>query len=138
MTDYPNQPSTFGMLRTLADDVLGLFRKEVELAKAEASEAADKMIGALELLVIAAVLLIGAIGVLLGALVGLIATFLIEQGMHDKPASTIAAGVVGVILVVVAWIMLSRALNNLKLRNLALPKTRDALGRDAELVKEKI
>ena len=72
MTDFSTQPSTVALLRGLVDDVMGLFRKEIELAKAEASEKVDRMIGAAELLLIAAVLMIGAVGVLLSALVGLL------------------------------------------------------------------
>jgi len=138
MTDFSNQPSTFALLRRLADDVLGLFRKEIELAKAEASEKVDRIIGAAELLVIAAVLMIGAVGVLLSALVGFVATFLVDQGMSEQAASAVSSGVIGVVLAIVAWAMMSRALRNLRLSNLALPKTVDALGRDAELVKEKM
>lgn len=138
MTDYTSQPSTLSLLRGVAEGALGLFRKEVELAKAEAAESVDRMLGAAEIIVIATVMLIGAFVVLLGALVGVLQMLLIAWGMHEHVANTVSAGVIGIVLAVVAWIMLSGALRNLRLRALTMPKTRDALGRDAQLVKEKM
>jgi len=131
-------PSTFALLRGVIDDVFGLFRKELQLAKAEASEKVDRVLGAAELVVIAAVLMIGALGVVLGALVSLLAAFLVAQGMTEEAAQAVSGLAVGVVLGAVAWVMLSRAIRNLKLRNLGLPNTVNALGRDVELVKEKI
>jgi hypothetical protein len=126
------------LIRGIVDDVVGLFRKEIDLAKAEASEKIDRVLSAATTLVIAAVLMIGALGVLLSALVGLLTTFLVNQGMAPEDAQAVAALVIGVALGVIAWVMLSRAIRNLKLRNMALPKTARSLGRDVDLVKEKI
>ena len=139
MVDQPTQDSsTFALIRGIVDDVVGLFRKEIDLAKAEASEKIDRVLSAATTLVIAAVLMIGALGVLLSALVGLLATFLVNQGMAPQAAQAVAALVIGVVLGVIAWVMLSRAIQNLKLRNMTLTKTTHSLGRDVELVKEKI
>lgn len=139
MVDHPSRdPSTFALIRGIVDDVVGLFRKEVQLAKAEASEKMDRVLSAAMTLVIAAVLMIGALGVLLSALVGLLATFLVNQGMTPEFAQAVAALAIGLVLGVIAWVMLSRAIQNLKLRNMALPKTARSLGRDVDLVKEKI
>lgn len=139
MVDQPTRdPSTFALIRGIVDDVVGLFRKEIDLAKAEASEKIDRVLSAATTLVIAAVLMIGAVGVLLSALVGLLAAFLVNQGMAPEAAHAVAALVIGVLLGVIAWVMLSRAIQNLKLRDMALPKTARSLGRDVDLVKEKI
>lgn len=138
MTDFSTQPSTFALLRGIADDVIGLFRKEIDLAKAEASEKVDRVLGAAEVLAVAAVLMIGAVVILLGALVSLGSAFLVAQGMAPHAADALSAFVIGIVLAIIAWVMLSRALRNLRLRNLALPRTTGALGRDVELVKEKM
>ena len=139
MVDHSTrEPSTFALLRGVVDDVVGLFRKEIDLAKAEASEKMDRVLGAATMLVVAAVLMIGALGVLLSALVALLAAFLVAQGMEPEAAHAVAALAIGLVLGIVAWVMLSRAMQGLKLRNMALPKTANALGRDVELVKEKI
>ena len=55
------------LLSGLATDVSGLFRKEIELAKAEASETVDNATRAGRNLAIGAVLAIGALGVFLAA-----------------------------------------------------------------------
>ncbi len=139
MVDHSTrEPSTFALVRGVVDDVVGLFRKEIALAKAEASEKMDRVLGAATMLVVAVVLMIGAVGVLLSALVALLAAFLVAQGMGPESAHALAALVIGVLLGIVAWVVLSRAVQGLKLRNIALPKTTQALGRDVELVKEKI
>ena len=57
------------LLSGLASDISGLFRKEIQLAKAEASEKLDVALGAGRNVAIGAVLAIGAIGVFLAALV---------------------------------------------------------------------
>lgn len=132
------EPSTFALVRGVLDDVVQLFRKEVDLAKAEASEKMDRVLGAATMLVVAAALMIGALGVLLGALVSLLAAFLIAQGMSPEAAEAVAALAVGLVVGIVAWVLLSRAVQRLKLRNIALPRTAHALGRDVQLVKEKI
>ncbi|SDB58744.1 phage holin family protein [Bauldia litoralis] len=131
-------PSITDLIRTLADDVIGLFRKELRLAKAEASEKVSQTISALELLLASAVLMIGALGVLLSALVAALAAVFIAQGMGEASASSLSAGIVGVLLAVVAWLLLSRAMSNLKASNIALPKTVRSLDRDVNLVKEKL
>ena len=131
-------PSITDLVRTLADDVIGLFRKELRLAKAEASEKVSQTIGALELLLASAVLMIGALGVLLAALVAALAAVFVAQGMGPPAANSLSAGIVGVVLAVVAWVLLSRAMTTLKASSLSLPKTGQSLDRDVTLVKEKL
>ena len=57
------------MVGGLVSDISGLFRKEIQLAKAEASEKFDELLSAGRNMAIGAVLAIGAIGVFLAALV---------------------------------------------------------------------
>ena len=67
MPDFEQQRSITDLFGGLANDISGLFRKEVQLAKAEVSEKLDDVIGASKGLAIGAVLAIGAIGVFLTA-----------------------------------------------------------------------
>ncbi|HXV74534.1 MAG TPA: phage holin family protein, partial [Sphingomonadales bacterium] len=55
------------LLTGLVSDISGLFRKEIDLAKAEASENLNRAVGSIETLLIGLVFAIGAIGVLLAA-----------------------------------------------------------------------
>ncbi|NDK54245.1 phage holin family protein, partial [Rhizobium laguerreae] len=61
----------------LVGDVMGLLRKEIDLAKTEASEKLSQALSGVEILLFGLVLAIGAVGVLLSALVGGLAAFLV-------------------------------------------------------------
>lgn len=122
----------------LVTDISGLFRKEVDLAKAEASEKISRAVGGVELLVVGMIFAIGAVGVLLGALVAGIAAFLVAQGMAEANASALSAVIVGVVVAGAAWIMLSRGLAVLSGTEIAFNRTAASLRRDAEVVKERL
>jgi uncharacterized membrane protein len=119
-------------------DVTGLLRKEIDLAKTEASEKLTQALSGIEVLIVGMVLAIGAVGVLLSALVGGLASFLVNQGMTQLNASALAALIVGLIIAVIAWAMVSRGLSALRGSNLRLDRTTTSLRRDVDAVKEKI
>jgi hypothetical protein len=72
---------------TQAADISNLFRKEIELAKAEASEKVDVVLGAAQRLAIGAVLGIAAAGVLLAAIVTGLAAIFVGMGMDPTLAN---------------------------------------------------
>jgi hypothetical protein len=122
----------------LASDISTLFRKEIELAKAETSEKVTQVIGGVELLVGGAVLALAALGVLLAAAVTALAAWFRSMGMGETGASSLAAVIVGVIVAAVAWLLVSRGLAALKATNLTLERTASSLNRDAAVVKERL
>lgn len=122
----------------LATDITTLFRKEIELAKAEASEKAGKVLGGLEMLIAGGVLALGALGVLLSALVSAIAAFFVSQGMGQTGAESLAAVIVGVIIAIGAFVLISRGLAAFKASNFQLNRTASSLSRDAAMVKERL
>lgn len=122
----------------LANDISTLFRKEIELAKAETSEKVSQAIGGVELLLAGAVLALGALGVLLAAAVTALAAFFQGRGMGQTSANSLSAAIIGVIIAVVAWLLVSRGLSALKGNNLKLERTATSLGRDAAVVKERL
>ena len=122
----------------LFSDVSGLVRKEIALAKAEASESFSRAIGGIEIVAIGLVLAIGAIGVLLSAAVQGLTTLLVAQGYNESGASAAAALGVGVIIGVVAWITISRGFAALKASNWRMDRTTSSVSRDAEMIKEKV
>lgn len=138
MAKSPDNTPLSELLSGLVSDVTGLLRKEIDLAKTEASEKLSKALSGVEILVIGLVLAIGAIGVLLGALVGGLATFLVTQGFTDTGASAMASLIVGVVVAVIAWALVSRGLAALRGTNIALNRTATSLRRDIDAVKEKI
>jgi hypothetical protein len=126
------------LLGGLAGDIYTLFRKEVQLAKAEASEKLSETLAGVVSLLIGAVLALGALGVLLSAIVSLLAAFFVNQDVDPILANALAAGIVGVVVGIIAWIFASKGLNALKARNLNMKLTASSLSRDADIVKERL
>lgn len=121
----------------LVSDVTGLLRKEIDLAKTEASEKVSKALTGIEVGIVGLVLAIGAVGVLLSALVGGLATVFVNQGFTATGANALSALIVGVVIGVIAWLLISRCLATLRSSNLKLDRTATSLKRDVEAVKEK-
>ena len=126
------------LLGGLASDISNLFRKEIQLAKAEASEKFSQTLGGVISLVIGAVLGLGALGVLLSAIVSLLASFFVNQGMDPAMSNAIAAGIVTVVVGIIAWIFFNRGMSALKASNLNLNRTTASLSRNADIVKERL
>ena len=124
------------LLGGLASDISGLFRKEIQLAKAEASEKLDDALKASRNLAIGGVLAIGAVGVLLAALVTGIAALLINMGMAETPAGFVAGLIVAAVIGGIAWVLISRGIAELKANKLNMQRTTNSLRMDAETVKE--
>jgi len=122
----------------LANDISGLFRKEIELAKTEASEKLDQTTHALIFLGAGAVLGLGALVVVLAAIVTALAAVFVSRGMGATSANSLAAAIVGVIVAALAWIFIARGLGGLKASNLKLQRTTASLQRDATVVKERL
>lgn len=122
----------------LANDISTLFRKEVQLAKAEASEKLSQTMSGVMSIAIGGVLALGALGVLLSAIVSLLAAFLVDQGLDPTMANALAAFAVTIVVGIAGWIAISKGLNALKASNLNLNRTATSLGRDADIVKERL
>ncbi len=138
MANSPDNAPLSELLSGLVSDVTGLLRKEIDLAKTEVSEKASKALVGIEALLVGLVLAIGAIGVLLSALVSGLAALFIKWGMMETSASSLAAVIVGVIIAAIAWTMISKGLSTLRAGNLKLDRTTTSLRRDVDAVKEKI
>lgn len=132
-----NAPLT-ELLGGLVSDVTGLLRKEIDLAKTEASEKLEQAMSGFEILIVGMVLAIGAVGVLLAALVSAIAAFLVAQGFNDTSANALASLIVGIVVALISWALISRGIAALRGNRLMLNRTATSLRRDVETVKEKI
>jgi hypothetical protein len=122
----------------LVADVTGLLRKEIDLAKTEASEKLSRALNGIEVLIVGLVLAIGAVGVLLSAIVQGLAAFLGTQGIAQPTANAIAALVVAVVIGGIAWAMVSRGISALRATNMKLDRTATSIRRDVDVVKEKM
>lgn len=125
------------LLTGLVSDVTGLVRKEVDLAKAEASEKFSQALTGVETLLVGVVFAIGAVGVLLSALVSGLAALFVRLDMNENSADALAAVIVGVVVAAIAWLLMSRGLTSLRARNLTMERTADSFRRDAQVIKEK-
>jgi hypothetical protein len=122
----------------LVSDISGLFRKEIDLAKTEASAKFSHALSGLEMFAIGLVLAIGAVGVLLSAIVSGLSAFLVAQGFTEANADALSSIVVAVIVGLAAWMTISRGLSVVRHNSLTLPRTTNSLRRDAEVVKERL
>jgi len=136
MSESDHQRSLTDLLGGLAGDISGLFRKEIQLAKTEATEKIDDLIGASKGLAIGGVLAIGAVGVFLSALVTGLAWLLVAIGLSGSAANFVAALVVAAVVGAVAWSFIAKSLDAWKNSRLNLNRTTRSLARDAEVVKE--
>ncbi|MBJ6989197.1 MULTISPECIES: phage holin family protein [unclassified Devosia] len=126
------------LLGGLVSDVSTLFRKEVQLAKLEASEKVSETMSAAGAIVIGSVLALGALGVFLAAVVTLLTAVLISLGFDPIFANSIAAGVVTLVVGMLAWNFIAKGLHALKASNLSMNRTAASLSRDADIVKERL
>jgi len=136
MPEFEPQRSITDLLGGLAGDISGLFRKEIQLAKAEASEKVDHAVESSKGLAIGGVLAIGAVGVFLTALVTGLGWMLLGFGMSEPAASFVASLVVALVVGAIAWSFISKSLEAWKSSRLTLDRTTHSLARDAEVVKE--
>lgn len=133
-------PSTSipGLLRDLRDESTTLLRQEVALAKSEMRENVSRLgnhavqiaIGGFVAYAGIIVLLIG-IGHLLGAL-------LIRSGMDPEVAQWLAPSIVGLIVAIIGWVMLSRAKGALAHDDLAPKQTIASLRDNKQWAQDKI
>lgn len=138
MANSPENTSLSELITGLVSDVTGLVRKEVDLAKTEASEKFSSVMTGVEGLLAGVVLAIGAIGVLLSALVSGLAALFIRWGMTEPGANALSAVIVGIVAAGIAWAMMSKGLKILRGEELKLERSANSLRRDVDVVKEKI
>lgn len=124
------------LISSLASDISGLFRKEIDLAKTEASAKLSNALTGLEMFAVGLVLAVGAIGVLLAAIVNVLSAVLVAQGFRPASADAISSLVVAVVVGIVAWVVIVRGITIVRNTNAALPRTAHSLRRDADVVKE--
>ncbi|MDF1726826.1 MAG: phage holin family protein [Sulfitobacter sp.] len=127
MTDPERKPST-ELVNEALRSVSSLVRQEVDLARAEIDQNVTRAAAAIGLLVGAVVVALVALNVLAGALVAALAEAGIAPGW--------AAIIVGVILGLIAFGMMTKGTNDLKLSSLAPSRTMKNVKRDAQAVKE--
>jgi hypothetical protein len=129
MSTDPNAAKSTGTLLSEAlTQVSGLLRKEVDLARAEIDENLSTAGVAIGMILGGAIIALTALNVLAAALV----TALTEAGLQPGWSALI----VGVVLAVIAFALLSKGVGDLKLSRLAPNRTAKNVQRDAKTIKE--
>jgi drug/metabolite transporter (DMT)-like permease len=116
------------LIADLGNSVTTLFRKEIQLARAETSEKINQAAAAVVAIAVGGILALAALLVLLEALVVVIA----DAGL--PPAA--AAAVVGAVVAVIAYVLVHKGIRDLRAGRLAPSRTVDALKRDAHVAEE--
>lgn len=129
MDETPNR-SAASLLGDLAHQIPELFRKELQLFRAEIGEKTNQAFAAIGMIVGGLVIALTALNVLAAALVAALE----EAGL----AAGWAALIVGVGLAIVAYLLARKGADDLKATNLAPNKTARAVSKDAQMAKEKI
>ena len=114
----------------LSNSITTLFRKEIQLVRAETSEKVTQVGVAMGSLAGGAILALAALIVLLQALV----IGLTEAGIPAGWASLI----VGLVVAVIAYVLIHKGTSDLKASHLAPSRTVDSLKRDAQVAKEQV
>jgi hypothetical protein len=125
--EHSDDRSLKDLFADLTQNVTTLFRKEIELARAEISEKIGQTGTAVGLIAAGAILALAALLVLLQAL----AIALAELGL----APALAALIVGGIVAIIAFALLYKGMKDLKVSSLTPTRTVEALRRDADVVK---
>ncbi|WP_306115539.1 MULTISPECIES: phage holin family protein [unclassified Roseovarius] len=128
MSDKHTQKTAGELLSDAMSNVSGLVRSEVDLARAEISENMNRAGMAVGLIAGAAIIALVALNVLAAALVAALTEAGLDAGW--------SALIVGAVLAVTAFGLMSKGLDDLKLSNLAPTRTVKNVQRDAAAVKE--
>lgn len=126
MTDK-TEHSTTTLISEAMSHVSSLVRSEVDLARAEIDQNIKRAATAVGLLIAALVVAITALNVLTGAIVAGLAEAGMEPGW--------AAFTVGVAFAAIAFFLVQKGTNDLKLSSIAPTRTAENVKRDAHAVK---
>jgi amino acid transporter len=126
MTDRQSE-STTTLLSDAMAHVSSLVRSEVDLARAEVDQNLKRAGTAIGLLVAALVIALTALNVLTAAIVAGLADAGLDAGW--------AALIVGVVLAIIAFVLVQKGTNDLKLSSIAPSRTAENVKRDTQAFK---
>jgi hypothetical protein len=128
-----DRSSLAGLFSNLWRDISGLLRDEVALAKAEMSEKASQLgSGVAAVAAGGAILFAGFIVLLFAAVAGL------AYVLPEEHAAWLAPLLVGGVVTLIGYVVLSGGRRELRARNLKPARTLDSIKRDAQLAREHV
>lgn len=127
MTYDPRDESLAGLIAGLARDIPELLDRQVRLAKADAALVLGMLLGALQQLALGSVIGVGAVAVLLAALVSGIAAMLVAIGFELALAACLAAAVVALVAGAISAALIWGAVHTMKAARSSLEESLEAL-----------
>ena len=135
-TTNPN--SIPNLLRDLRDETTTLFRQEVALAKTEMKENVSRMTGNAVKIAVGGFVAYAGVIVLLIGIGHLLGALLIRAGLDEQVAQWLAPSIVGLLVAIIGWIMLSKAKNAIAHDGLAPRQTIDSMRENKEWAQSKL
>jgi hypothetical protein len=126
------------LLRELRDETTTLLRQEVALAKTEVKENVSRLGGHAAHIAVGGFVAYAGVIVLLIGIGHLLGAVLIKAGMDEQVAQWLAPTVVGLIVAIIGWVMLSKAKKALAENDLAPKQTIDSLRENKEWAQRKL
>jgi hypothetical protein len=133
-----NPNSIPNLLRDLRDETSTLFRQEVALAKTEMKENVSRMTNHAVKVAVGGFVAYAGIIVLLIGIGHLLAALLIRAGLDEEVAQWLAPSIVGLLVAIIGWIMLSKAKNAIAHDDLAPRQTIDSMRDNKQWAQSKL
>ena len=123
MTHDPRDESLAGLIASLARDIPELLNRQLRLAKADAAQVLGMLLSAMQRLAVGSVIGVGAVAVLLAALVSGLAAILVSLGFELALAACIAAATVAFVAGAIAAALIWTAVNTMNAAKASLEES---------------
>ena len=137
-SESPNPNSIPTLLRDLRDETTTLLRQEVALAKTEMKENVSRLGGHAAQIAIGGFVAYAGVIVLLIGIGHLLGALLIRAGLDDRVAQWLAPSIVGLIVAIIGWVMLSKARHAMTHDDLTPRQTIDSLRDNKQWAQSKL
>src|SRR5688572_30026252 len=135
-TTNPN--SIPNLLRDLRDETTTLFRQEVALAKTEMKENVSRMTGNAVKIAVGGFVAYAGVIVLLIGIGHLLGALLIRAGLDEQVAQWLAPSIVGLLVAIIGYMMLSKAKNAMASEGIAPRQTIDSIRENKQWAQSKL
>ena len=127
-----------GLLRELRDDAGTLLKQQVTLAKVELKENVSRLGGHVAKIAVGGVITLVGATVLLIGLGQLLGVLLEAAGLSDDTAQWLGPVIIGLVVAVIGWALLSKAKKALAHENIAPRQTIETLKADQQWAQNKL
>ena len=137
-SETTNPNSITSLLKDLRDETTTLLRQEVTLAKTEMKENVSKMTSHAVQIAVGGFVAYAGIIVLLIGIGHLLGALLIRAGLDEQVAQWLAPSIVGLIVAIIGWVMLSKAKNAMAHEDIAPRQTIDSMRDNKQWAQSKL